>query len=298
MAEWMPLHDVTGLVIAEGIVADGLLIDAPAPLGRLWVPLHSGLTVLYGRNGAGKTRLLEALTRALQGVGLDEGEVSLHLSFPPASGRWDSELLERICDWVGGASRYSTGDFFRTFGIDKEEMRNMGASEDTLRRLGCGDPAAASELSPTEDSDEVGANETSPAITADGMAELVRGAIESDFGLEDGRCHTPRVALAAVGTCDSPAWEVHLSVVPTDRLQFWNDQFRPIDDETAGILIILGRIHAGAPGNEAKHDHGNVRHPPPAALRISIEHFVHHCRSRTSRDHASMVDHTTTKFAD
>ena len=46
----------------------GATIDGPPPLGRVHVPLGEGLTVLFGMNGAGKTRLIRALRGALLGV--------------------------------------------------------------------------------------------------------------------------------------------------------------------------------------------------------------------------------------
>jgi ABC-type transport system involved in cytochrome c biogenesis ATPase subunit len=46
----------------------GVVIDGPAPLGRLTFRFHEGLTVLYGRNGAGKSRLLTAITSCLEGA--------------------------------------------------------------------------------------------------------------------------------------------------------------------------------------------------------------------------------------
>ena len=51
-----------GILVSEGLQADGILVHAPPPLGTLWIPLSTGLTVLYGRNGAGKTRA--SLTRS------------------------------------------------------------------------------------------------------------------------------------------------------------------------------------------------------------------------------------------
>ncbi len=42
--------------------------EGPAPLTqRLEVPLRSGLNALYGRNGAGKTRLLKAIRETISG---------------------------------------------------------------------------------------------------------------------------------------------------------------------------------------------------------------------------------------
>lgn len=45
----------------------GLSIEGPPPLGLIDFPLLKGLTVLYGRNGAGKTKVLDALRKALGG---------------------------------------------------------------------------------------------------------------------------------------------------------------------------------------------------------------------------------------
>lgn len=45
----------------------GLTAIRPRPLFRTFVPLDSGLSVLYGRNGAGKSRILEALEAAVTG---------------------------------------------------------------------------------------------------------------------------------------------------------------------------------------------------------------------------------------
>ncbi len=45
----------------------GITAIKPRPLFRTFVPLESGLSVLYGRNGAGKSRILEALEAAVTG---------------------------------------------------------------------------------------------------------------------------------------------------------------------------------------------------------------------------------------
>lgn len=45
----------------------GVTLIRPRPLYRTFVPLSPGLSVLYGRNGAGKTRVLEGLHAAVTG---------------------------------------------------------------------------------------------------------------------------------------------------------------------------------------------------------------------------------------
>src|SRR4051812_50017023 len=45
----------------------GVTVCGPAPIGRVHVPLYEPLLALYGRNGAGKTRVLSAMIAALRG---------------------------------------------------------------------------------------------------------------------------------------------------------------------------------------------------------------------------------------
>src|SRR3954449_12803414 len=57
----------------------------PRPLLRTPLPLETGLSVLYGRNGAGKSRALEALQAAITG---ERGRswAWLHLRVLPTAG--------------------------------------------------------------------------------------------------------------------------------------------------------------------------------------------------------------------
>jgi energy-coupling factor transporter ATP-binding protein EcfA2 len=53
-------------------------VAGPSPLGPVDVPVRTGLTALYGRNGAGKTRLLQALKEALSGR-REDAEVTVRI---------------------------------------------------------------------------------------------------------------------------------------------------------------------------------------------------------------------------
>ncbi len=58
----------------------GVTLDGPAPLGAIDLELGAGTTTLYGRNGAGKSRVLAGVAAALQGVGNSvEGVAMVHL---------------------------------------------------------------------------------------------------------------------------------------------------------------------------------------------------------------------------
>ena len=189
----------TPLLIADGIVADGVLIDADAPLGVVWVPLQSGLTVLYGRNGAGKSKLLQAITGAFRGVAIDGGVVSLHLSLVEYGGTWNPHLLHQLARWLEARTRLS----------------RLGTTEDGSGNLG--DVAQASEISEPDGSD----HEEWVKRTVKQIKEWLPLCLPHQMGMLDGHCHTPRLALVAVGTSAKPAWEIHMSVVPTDNAEFF-----------------------------------------------------------------------------
>ena len=155
--------------VAEGVWAAGVLVQSGPPLGTVWIPLDSGLTVLYGRNGAGKSRLLDAVGRALRGVALQDGHVSLHVEFGGPFEFFDEQLLVELAD-LAGIDVPSPSDIWAE--------RENGDETRPLVNTVCG---ALSEL----------------------LVERAHG-----FGFGDGICHTPRVALEAVGT--DAVWGVEL----------------------------------------------------------------------------------------
>ena len=85
-----PVDELPTMMSMEGLVGDGyrvlgVTIDGPPPLGRMHVNLRSGLSVLYGLNGAGKTRVLNALASALQGYRSKDGQGVVHVQLDDAS---------------------------------------------------------------------------------------------------------------------------------------------------------------------------------------------------------------------
>lgn len=172
-----------GVCVGEGVWADGVLVRSGAPLGTLWVPLTSGLTVFYGRNGVGKSKVLEMIGKALRGVAPPEGDLSVHLAFGGPFESFDVGLLLALGVAAGVVPRYvEEPERYREHALDDQDSPNF-ASE----------------------------------YAADIATFLQRRAHE--FGLAEGFCHSPRLALQATGSASAPAWKLSLSVVPTDLVE-------------------------------------------------------------------------------
>lgn len=186
------IEDLSGLLVSEGLRADGVLVEGPAPLGTLWVPLSPGLTVLYGRNGVGKSRLLDAVVSALRGVASRHGTVSLHLTPVDQVNGFDHALLDAF--------------------------RNVDVSLDDL------DFDSPPNLHPPL-SDEAADDEGEEALDAailgavSRLRAFLRSAAET-VGLAEGMCHSPRLALVAAGSQEYPMWRAFVSVVPSHVSEF------------------------------------------------------------------------------
>lgn len=74
----------------DGYDVLGVSIGGSAPVGRIHLELESGVTALYGRNGAGKTRVLHAIAEALAGHP------------PTGDGLIDREVTVRVDPQRGG----------------------------------------------------------------------------------------------------------------------------------------------------------------------------------------------------
>jgi hypothetical protein len=69
---------VSGLQ-GSGYKVLGVTVQGPAPLGRIHLELSPDLSVLYGLNGSGKTRVLDGVVAALGGRALPGGRRWVHL---------------------------------------------------------------------------------------------------------------------------------------------------------------------------------------------------------------------------
>lgn len=205
-------------MIGEGLQADGVLVHAPAPLGTFWFPLHSGLTVVYGRNGAGKTRVLSAVASALRGVRLPEGEVSVHLSLVADFNGWDYSLLAAFIDSI--ADDWDADDGLETDDVIEDSVDDFLVDLVGHQRRSRSAKAMLDELAESDD-DQI--EQRLSQMTA-ALRDYVRSVAEK-FGLNEGLCHTPRLSLVAIGTEEHPMWNAYISVIPTEVSSFV-DRFR------------------------------------------------------------------------
>lgn len=87
----------------DGYRVLGVTLDGPAPLGRVHLEFNPGVSVLYGLNGAGKTRMLTAMRATLAGLALEGGRGMLHVEIEepegPARPGFVSGLSEGV--WLG-----------------------------------------------------------------------------------------------------------------------------------------------------------------------------------------------------
>lgn len=185
------MSDTTnGVLIGAGLEANGVLIHSAEPLGALWFPLKGGLTVLYGRNGAGKSRVLDAVASALRGVAIPGARLSVQMSPVEYSGGFDPTLID--C--------FEPFDSLVDLDFDKPP-----ASRPSVR--------GAWEA---RDYDGVDAWVVEHARS---LKNYLR-AVGEEWGLAEGRCHTPRLSLVATGTVEKPGWDAYVSVIPTEMEAF------------------------------------------------------------------------------
>src|SRR3954454_3716549 len=98
-------------IAGDGYEILGVSVFGDGPLAHgIHMPLDPGVTALYGLNGAGKTRLLRAVSRALTGVAPPipatgpDAEVHLHLRlgdpFTTADSGFVGELRRSVAEGV------------------------------------------------------------------------------------------------------------------------------------------------------------------------------------------------------
>ena len=171
-----------GPQIGTGVRVDGVSIQAPSPLGSFWFPVTSGLTVVYGRNGVGKSRLLTAVGDALRGAAPVVGRSAVHLSLDAYDDSgWVSTLLDRL----------------------RVEIADAGASVPEAPSL---DALVVPQAAPS-DPVSVGSQVTRLANSIDRLAK----PFEPLF-------YRPHIALVPIGNHGRGRWTPVLSMTPKDPL--------------------------------------------------------------------------------
>ena len=185
----------------------GASVFGPPPLGWVHIPLGVGVSVLYGKNGVGKTRLLRALRNTMAGIGGDGSLGLLHVRVPqvhdfyfdPWRTGFESGLRRHLVDSRGKLIGQLTG--WRDESFSKEDDQ---AREDAMEFFS--DFAAdieGEEFSPTSVGEMVAAHfkqlAFGPLVTLD--AETLTAVTEevSESGL---------FTLLADGAQGRPGWRV------------------------------------------------------------------------------------------
>lgn len=83
--------------LSQSIQVSGFSLFGPDPIGALHVPIDTdaGITTLYGLNGSGKTRVMNAMRLCLSGVGTPSRAFA-HLVFTSEWLGWSSLLIEDL----------------------------------------------------------------------------------------------------------------------------------------------------------------------------------------------------------
>lgn len=101
----------------------GVVIDGPPPIGRLSFRFTDGLTVIYGRNGVGKSRLLAAIRAALDGVKMPDGRSWLVFRCPNPTvdfeGPENAHPVSQLLDHLNGQAQLDDRIFTYTYNLYK-----------------------------------------------------------------------------------------------------------------------------------------------------------------------------------
>lgn len=167
----------------------GVTLDGPLPLGPIDLELSVGTTTLYGRNGAGKSRVLAGTAAALEGVSVGtEGLAMVHLQVHerdvPMEGPFLDELRGALADGL------------------RDQRRRKGGIETLVH--------------PEHGTLEYYADwvEQRDDLTTATWADLAvnHASIQGAHGeLADWVGWSGACSLLAVGTAEAPAWDVWVS---------------------------------------------------------------------------------------
>jgi hypothetical protein len=100
---------------AQGHQIIGASIFGPEPLFGIHVDVDPGSTMLYGKNGTGKTRLLDQLTHAFQGIGLTKSGLPtlIHTSVEVRPEFGDNNFVLALYEMLDVPSEFQRGDDHR-----------------------------------------------------------------------------------------------------------------------------------------------------------------------------------------
>ena len=203
---------------AAGLVV-GVTLFGPEPIGRAHIPITPGVLAMYGRNGAGKTRLLRASADTLRGVAR-AGQVGfVHIEAhegPLGTSMWqgylDKQAQAHFLDARGAAMA-------ELIARKDDEFLN-GSSDWVFERFQAfTNEIVTEEYSPSRLHELVDPHFRLMAICRDiqSGSSTIQDWYSEDGGAEviDEVAHGGRFALQATGTPERPQWTVFASGLRT-----------------------------------------------------------------------------------
>jgi ABC-type transport system involved in cytochrome c biogenesis ATPase subunit len=197
---------------AAGLVV-GVTLFGPEPIGRAHVPITPGVLAMYGRNGAGKTRLLRACGDALRGVARPGQVGFVHIEAheePPGTSTW-RDYLDKQAQTHFLEARGSTMAEL----IARKDYEFLHSSQDEVfeRFQAFTNEIATEEYSPSLLHELVDPHFRLMALRLDVSSAfpVVQDWYSEDGGAEviDEVAEGGRFALQATGTPDRPQWTVY-----------------------------------------------------------------------------------------
>lgn len=164
----------------KGYEIMGASVFGPPPIHGAHVDFHSGTTMLYGKNGVGKTRLLEQVTQALRGVG-PQGRTRttgalIHVSIESQPADGDNDFVRALYEMLDVDEDACREDEYR-----EEFQRAIMARTDSWGEFFADDP----------------------------MAFLAYPELSISQGFH--------ISLEPEGTSENRSWSVYLSAVLSDE---------------------------------------------------------------------------------
>lgn len=185
----------------------GVSVRGPEPLGWNHLMFNGPTISLYGKNGVGKTRLLQAIAAGLEGISLDNGIAMVHVATNDVTVQgsdWTRAVLEQMKSNLADARGNLLELLSRKASDESIEGRGERAKDSREQLNVAFDDAFGSEYSPESIQEAVYAHLDIllfPQIILDddhvifqGFADLVAGS-----GV---------VSLLATGTEERPKWDV------------------------------------------------------------------------------------------
>ncbi|GAA0610801.1 hypothetical protein GCM10009547_11050 [Sporichthya brevicatena] len=238
------MSDLAPTTGAASVRLLGVTVCGPAPIGRVHVPLFEPLLALYGRNGAGKTRILTAMIAALRGEQQADSWGLVHVHVPDAEAEFVGRGPDPWRDNLARAMREHLnrlrGDVVAHFARRRDEEFEVGPSDDyaeVLDDFRSFTQAVVDEAhSPTSLRELVGAHLAAQQMLMSEF-EHINDFMRFHKAVVGEITRGGHYVLRAIGTREEPRWSVYAAASEEDAAcaaLLEQDRALPLDDEEAG----------------------------------------------------------------